>query len=250
MKIDLNCDLGESYGAYKIGSDDMIIPLITSANVACGFHAGDPLVMDRTVSLCAKNGVAVGAHPGYPDLMGFGRRRIDASPKEVEAYVTYQLGSLSAFCAKHNVKLSYVKPHGALYNTAVKDEACAAAIAGAVKAFGSDVKLLAPFGSQMIIQAQRLGLDCACEVFADRAYNPDGSLVSRTLPNSMITDENDAVERVLGMILNGEVKACDGSYIKIKADSVCVHGDGEKALTFVKRLRDAFDKNGIEIKHF
>ncbi|MDD6729269.1 MAG: LamB/YcsF family protein [Eubacteriales bacterium] len=250
MKIDLNSDLGESFGAYKIGNDENIIPLISSANIACGYHAGDPLVMDKTLSLCKDNGVSVGVHPGFPDLMGFGRRQLNASPKEVEAYILYQVGAISGFCKKYGLKINHVKPHGALYNMAVKDEKYAAAIVTAVKEFDSSIKLLAPFGSQMVMQAEKQGLPYACEVFADRAYEPDGSLVARTKEGAMITDEDEAVSRVLGMILKGEVTAIDGSVIKIKADSVCVHGDGEKALAFVQKLRTAFAENNITITHF
>lgn len=248
MKIDLNSDLGESFGAYKIGNDEKIIPLITSANIACGYHAGDPIVMDKTLSLCKENGTSVGAHPGFPDLMGFGRRQLNASPKEVEAYVTYQIGALDAFCRKYSLRLNHVKPHGALYNMAVKNEDYAIAIVNAVKNFDSSIKLLAPFGSQMIVQAEKQGLDFACEIFADRAYESDGSLVARTKEGAMITDENEAVERVLTMITDGRVKTISGEIISIKADSVCVHGDGAKALAFVERLRGAFAKNNISVE--
>lgn len=248
MKIDLNSDLGESFGAYKIGNDENIIPLITSANIACGYHAGDPLVMDKTLLLCKENGTSIGAHPGFPDLMGFGRRQLNASPKEVEAYVTYQIGALDAFCRKYGLRINHVKPHGALYNMAVKNEDYAIAIVNAVKNFDSSIKLLAPFGSQMIIQAEKQGLDFACEIFADRAYESDGSLVARTKEGAMITDENEAVERVLTMITDGSVKAINGDIISIKADSVCVHGDGAKALAFVEKLRTAFAENGIYVE--
>lgn len=248
MKIDLNSDLGESFGAYKIGNDENIIPLITSANIACGYHAGDPLVMDKTLLLCKENGTSIGAHPGFPDLMGFGRRQLNASPKEVEAYVTYQIGALDAFCRKYGLRMNHVKPHGALYNMAVKNEDYAIAIVNAVKNFDSSIKLLAPFGSQMIIQAEKQGLDFACEIFADRAYESDGSLVARTKEGAMITDENEAVERVLTMITDGSVKAINGDIINIKADSVCVHGDGAKALAFVEKLRTAFAENGIYVE--
>lgn len=248
MKIDLNSDLGESFGAYKIGNDENIIPLITSANIACGYHAGDPLVMDKTISLCKENGTSIGAHPGFPDLMGFGRRQLNASPKEVEAYVTYQIGALDAFCRKYELRMNHVKPHGALYNMAVKNEDYAIAIVNAVKNYDSSIKLLAPFGSQMIVQAEKQGLDFACEIFADRAYESDGSLVARTKKGAMITDENEAVERVLTMITDGRVKAINGEIISIKADSVCVHGDGAKALAFVEKLRNAFAENGISVE--
>lgn len=248
MKIDLNCDLGESFGAYRIGNDEKIIPLISSANIACGFHAGDPLVMERTVALCKEYGVSVGAHPGFPDLMGFGRRLLNASPDEVGAYVLYQLGALNAICRKYDLRINHVKPHGALYNMAVKDEKYAEAIVKAVISFDGNIKLLAPFGSQMILQARKYELPYACEVFADRAYEPDGSLVARRKAGAMITDETEAVDRVIGMIRKGEVRAIDGTMVKLKADSVCVHGDGVKALAFVSTLRDAFEKNDILVK--
>ena len=246
-KIDLNSDLGESFGAYKIGMDDAVIPLISSANVACGFHAGDPLVMDKTVALCKSTDTAIGAHPGYPDLVGFGRRNLAASPAEVKAMVTYQIGALDAFCKSAGIKMQHVKPHGAMYNMAAKDEALAKAICEAIYAYDKDLILMGLAGSQMLVQAKSMGLKCAAEVFADRAYEEDGTLVARSKPGAMIHDEEEAVSRVIRMIKEGKVTAITGKDVDITADSVCVHGDGPKALAFVGKLRDAFAANGIEI---
>jgi len=246
-KIDLNSDLGESFGAYKIGMDDAVIPLISSANVACGFHAGDPLVMDKTVALCKATGTAIGAHPGYPDLVGFGRRNLAASPAEVKSMVTYQIGALDAFCKAAGIKLQHVKPHGAMYNMAAKDEALAKAICQAIYEYDKELILMGLAGSQMLVQAKAMGLKCAAEVFADRAYEEDGTLVARSKPGAMIHDEEEAVSRVIRMIKESKVTAITGKDVAITADSVCVHGDGPKALAFVAKLRDAFAAEGIQI---
>ncbi|MDD6877888.1 MAG: LamB/YcsF family protein, partial [Clostridiaceae bacterium] len=195
-KVDLNCDLGESFGAYTIGLDARVIPHISSANVACGYHAGDPAVMRKTVAMAARAGVAVGAHPGFPDLVGFGRRNMTVSPDEAYEYMLYQLGALSAFAKAAGVRLQHVKPHGALYNMAGKDAALAAAIARAIYDFDPSLILLGLSGSAMLTEGEKLGLRCAKEVFADRGYNEDGSLVNRKLPGAMITDEDLAIERV------------------------------------------------------
>lgn len=246
--IDLNSDLGESFGAYKIGMDEQVIPLISCANIACGFHAGDPAVMSKTVEICKANGTHIGAHPGFPDLQGFGRRNMAVSPADVKAFVTYQIGALDAFCRSKGVKLEHVKPHGALYNMAAKDEKIAQAICSAVYEYNSNLILLALSGSQMIKKAAEIGLPWASEVFADRAYEDDGSLVARTKPGAMITDEDEAVERVIGMIKCGSVRTISGKEINIAAHSVCVHGDSEKALLFVQKLRAAFAQADIAVK--
>ena len=247
LKIDMNCDMAESYGAYKLGSDAEIMPHITSANLACGFHASDPLIMAKTVESCKIAGVAVGAHPGYPDLQGFGRRNMVIPPQEVKAMVMYQIGALDAFCRANGVKMQHVKPHGAMYNMAVKDHALAIAVAEAVAAVDPGLILLAPAESQMQIAAQEVGIPFAREVFADRAYEEDGSLVARSKPGAMITDENEAVARVLRMVKEGRVTTITGRDIDIQADSVCVHGDGAKALLFVQKLRAALIAEGVEI---
>ena len=247
-KIDLNCDLGESYGTYRLGMDGQIIPLISSANVACGFHAGDFNTMAKTVGLCKESGVSIGAHPGFPDLQGFGRRNMSLSPAEVQNLITYQIGALAAFCRSAGVRLRHVKPHGALYNMAAKDPALARAICQGVYDFDSSLILLGLSGSEMLRQAREIGLPCAAEVFADRAYEEDGTLVPRGKPEAMITDEEEAVRRVIGMILNHRVQAITGKEIEICPDSVCVHGDGEKALLFVKKIRSALESAGITIQ--
>lgn len=247
-KIDLNCDLGESYGTYRLGMDGQIIPLISSANVACGFHAGDFNTMAKTVGLCKESGVSIGAHPGFPDLQGFGRRNMSLSPAEVQNLITYQIGALAAFCRSAGVRLRHVKPHGALYNMAAKDPALARAICQGVYDFDSSLILLGLSGSEMLRQAREIGLPCAAEVFADRAYEEDGTLVPRGKPGAMITDEEEAVRRVIGMILNHRVQAITGKEIEICPDSVCVHGDSEKALLFVKKIRSALESAGITIQ--
>ncbi len=247
VRVDLNSDLGESFGSYKIGEDDQIIPLITSANVACGYHASDPVVMERTVALAGKAGIGIGAHPGFPDLMGFGRRNLAVSPAEAKAYVTYQLGALYGFCESQGLKIQHVKPHGALYNMAAKDYELAKAICQAIKDFDSSLIVLALSGGELAHAAMDLGLPTALEVFADRAYEEDGSLVNRRKPGAVITDEAEAVRRVVRMVKEKKVTAITGKDIDIQADSVCVHGDGEKALEFVRGLRKTLTEEGVEI---
>ena len=247
IKVDLNCDLGESFGAYKMGMDDKVIPLISSCNIACGYHASDPMVMQKTVAMAKEAGIGIGAHPGYPDLMGFGRRNMNVSPKEAAAYVTYQLGALYAFAKAAGVKLQHVKPHGALYNMAGKDYKLALEIAEAVQDFDSSLILMGLAGSESVIAAQDIGLPVAREVFADRAYMPDGSLVPRNREGAVIHDEELAISRVIRMVKEHKVTAIDGKDIEIVPDSICVHGDNEKALVFVTRIREALEAEGIEI---
>ena len=247
VKIDLNCDLGESFGAYTIGMDDKVIPLISSCNIACGYHASDPLVMKKTVEMAAKAGIGIGAHPGFPDLMGFGRRNMNVSPAEASAYVTYQLGALYAFARSAGVKLQHVKPHGALYNMAGKNYDLALAIAKAVQAFDPSLILMGLAGSQSVKAAQDIGLPVANEVFADRAYMPDGSLMPRTMEGAVIHDEKLAISRVVRMVMEHKVTACDGTDIEIIPDSVCVHGDNVKALAFVTEIRKALEAEGVTI---
>ncbi|MGN1203296.1 MAG: 5-oxoprolinase subunit PxpA [Eubacterium sp.] len=241
-KVDLNCDLGE--GA-KLDSE--IIPLISSANVACGFHAGDSEIMDATVELCKTSNVSVGAHPGYPDKENFGRTNLDVTPKQVYDYTLYQLGALSAIAKAKGVKLRHVKPHGAMYNMAAKSKELSDAVVDAVSDFDSSLILLALSGSQMIISAKEKGIKYASEVFADRAYEADGTLRSRSLDGAMIEDENEAIQRVVRMIKEGKVKAYTGEDVELEAHSVCVHGDGIKALEFVKALNKAFNDNDIRV---
>ena len=247
MRVDLNSDVGESFGRYKIGMDERLIPLISSANAACGFHAADPVVMEKTVRLAADAGVQIGAHPGLPDLMGFGRRNLSLSAEEARAYTLYQLGALAAFLHPYGVKLQHVKPHGALYNMAAKDSALAESICAAIRDFDSGLIVLALSGGELYRAAKKLGLRTAAEVFADRAYEADGSLVSRRKEGALIQDEELAVRRVVCMVKEGKVKSIAGKDIPIRADSICVHGDGEKALLFVERIRRALSEEGIEI---
>ncbi len=247
-QVDLNCDLGESFGAYKIGMDEQILPLISSANIACGFHAADPMVMERTTVLAAANGIGMGAHPGFPDLQGFGRREMKLSPAEVKALIVYQIGALSAFVKAAGGSLQHVKAHGALYNMAGKDEKLAMAICEGIKAVDGSLIVLGQSGSRMEEAAKKLGLPFAKEVFADRAYEEDGSLVARSKSGAMIEDEEEAVNRVIRMIKEGKVRTVTGKEISIQADSVCVHGDGEKALRFVEKIRKALLAEGIAIK--
>lgn len=247
FRVDLNCDLGESFGSYTIGNDDQVIPLITSANVACGYHASDPVVMDQTLSMAKEAGIRIGAHPGFPDLMGFGRRNLSVSPTEAKAYVLYQLGALDAFCRVHGMKMQHVKPHGALYNMAAKDYELSRAICEGIREFDPQLIVLALSGGELARAARDMGLRTALEVFADRAYEEDGSLVNRRKAGAMITDEDLAVARVVRMVKEKKVTAITGKDIPIQADSVCVHGDGAKALVFVEKIRRALTEEGVEI---
>ena len=246
-KVDLNSDLGESFGRYTLGMDADILQLVSSANVACGYHASDPLVMNKTIAMAKETGVRVGAHPGFPDLMGFGRRNMDVSPAEAKAYTLYQLGALDAFCKAHGVKIQHVKPHGAMYNMAGKDYALSKAICEAIYEYDKDLIVMALSGGELVHAAEDMGLKVAREVFADRAYEEDGSLVNRRKEGAMITDENEAIARVVRMIKEQKVTAITGKDIPIKADSVCVHGDGVKALAFVKKIRETLTAEGVEI---
>ncbi len=246
-RVDLNCDLGESFGAYVMGMDDKVIPFITSANVACGYHASDPVVMEKTVGLCKTHNVSVGAHPGFPDLMGFGRREMRLTPAEAKAYMLYQIGALDGFCRAAGLKLNHVKPHGALYNMAARDTALARAICQAIREYDRTLVLLALAGSEMVRTAQEMGLPVAQEVFADRGYEEDGSLVSRQKPGAMITDGEEAIARVVRMVTEGKVRAVTGRDIPVRADSVCIHGDGEHALAFAQRIREALTSSGVRL---
>ena len=248
--IDLNCDLGESFGAYKIGKDEEVLSFISSANIACGFHAGDPHVINQTVQLAKKYGVAIGAHPGFQDLVGFGRRAMAVSPKDVYDLVLYQIGALAAFCKAHEVKLSHVKPHGALYNMAAVDTNLAEAIAKAVSIFDPTLSLYGLAGSKLIEAGEKYGLHTVSEVFADRTYQPDGTLTPRTRGDAVIHDSYVAIKQVLQMVKEQTVQTTTGEIIPIKADSICVHGDNDHALQFVQELRLALTNESITIKAF
>lgn len=246
--VDLNCDLGESFGAYTMGMDAEVIPKVTSVNVACGYHAGDPLIMEKTVALAKQHGAAIGAHPGFPDLMGFGRRQMVVTPEEAGAYVKYQVGALMAFAKGHGLRLQHVKPHGALYNMAAKDEKLAEGICKAIYSIDTELIFMGLAGSVMLEAAERIGLKTASEVFADRAYNDDGSLVARSKPGAVIHDPEAAVARAVKMAKEGKVISINGKEIDIRADSICVHGDNPKAIETVIKLRNALIEQGVEVK--
>ena len=247
-RVDLNSDLGESFGRYTLGLDEQVIPLVTSVNVACGMHAGDPVVMRRTVKLAAEAGIAVGAHPGYPDLQGFGRRNMALSPDEGYAYVLYQVGALAAFCRAEGVKLAHVKPHGQLYNRAAVDEPFAQAIAQAVADFNPDITLVALAGGELARAGKAAGLHVAQEFFADRNYTDEGLLVSRKLPDAVITDEDFAVARVVRAVKEGTIESASGKLITVKPDTICIHGDNVHALEFAGKIRTALTEAGVEVK--
>ncbi|MDE3154889.1 MAG: LamB/YcsF family protein [Acidobacteriota bacterium] len=248
MRIDINSDMGESFGVYTLGNDAALMASITSANVACGFHAGDPSVMRRTVRLAREAGVSVGAHPGFPDLVGFGRRDLHVTPQEAEDFILYQIGAMAAACAAEGMRLQHVKPHGALFNMAVRDAALAGAIARAVAAFDRSLILFGLPGSQILEAGRREGLRVASEVFADRAYEPDGSLASRRTPGAVIHDPQAVVARAVRMVTEGMVVATDGSIVRLAADTICVHGDTPGSDELAARLRDGLQKAGVHVK--
>ena len=247
-RVDLNCDMGESFGAYRIGADDEVFPFITSANVACGYHGGDPGVMRTTLARAQRDGVAVGAHPGFQDLIGFGRRNMDASPQEVYDLVVYQVGALMGFARAAKMELQHVKAHGALYNMAVAKPELAAAIARAVRDVDRQLVLFGLPGSHLITEGESAGLTTAGEAFADRNYMSDGSLVSRKRPDAQVHDADEAVRRAIRMVREGIVTPVDGDDIRIKVDTICIHGDGPHAAEFARRLRTSFESAGIAVK--
>jgi 5-oxoprolinase (ATP-hydrolysing) subunit A len=236
MKIDLNCDLGESFGTYTIGQDEEMMKFVSSVNVACGFHAGDPLVMKQTVTNALNHNLKIGAHPGLPDLQGFGRRMIHVTPEEAYALVQYQIGALLAFVKAQGGMLSHVKPHGALYNMAAKDSGLATSIAEAVYELDPGLTLFGLSQSELTKAGEEIGLRVAHEVFADRTYQSDGSLTPRSLPNAVLHDENEVEKQVLRMVEKQEVVTTDGEVLSIKADTICLHGDNTAALNLAKRL--------------
>lgn len=249
-RVDLNCDLGESFGNYHLGLDREVLNYVTSANVACGWHAGDPLIMDETVALCKDKGVALGAHPGYPDLMGFGRRAMKISPAEAKAYMLYQVGALDAFAKLHGMKLQHMKLHGAFYNVACVEPVLADAVLDGVASLGQGLKVMALSGSYMAEEAERRGIPVIQEVFADRGYTDKGTLVPRDEVGAFIKDPQEALERVLGMVMDGQVKTSTGSKIPIVADSICLHGDNPEALVFAQHIRKGLEKEGVRVCNF
>ena len=247
ISVDLNSDLGESFGSYVIGCDEEILKYVSSANIACGWHAGDPVIMEKTVKIAKKNGTAIGAHPSYPDLMGFGRRKMALTFEELKAYTKYQLGAFWAFAKSNDMEIAHIKAHGAMYNDAGADYNNAKAIAEAVYEVDKNIAFMALNGSQMVKAAEGTGLRVISEVFADRAYEDDGSLMARSKPGSMIEDEDICIARVIKMVKEGVIEAASGKIIKVKADSVCVHGDNPHALVFVKKIVDSLGAEGIKI---
>lgn len=243
--VDLNCDLGESFGAYRLGRDEEIVPLVTSVNIACGFHAGDPGTMRRTVRLAMDRQAAIGAHPGLPDLNGFGRRNMDISPQEAYELVVYQVGALDGFVRSEGGVMRHVKPHGALYNMAARDPALAEAVAEAIYRVNPALILFGLSGSELIRAGKKTGLATASEVFADRTYQADGSLTPRSEPDALIADPERAAMQVLRMVKEGTVRSRQGTDVPILAQTVCIHGDGKDAPLFAGRLRSALQAAGI-----
>ncbi|WP_316818828.1 5-oxoprolinase subunit PxpA [Pedobacter nyackensis] len=248
LMVDLNCDMGESYGAYQIGNDEAIFPYITSANIACGFHAGDAAVMKKTVKLALKYNVAIGAHPGLPDLQGFGRREMALSAEEAYDMVVYQIGALNGFVHSEGGLLRHVKPHGAFYNMAAANANLAEAIAEAVYKVNPMLVLYGLSGSELIKAGHKIGLRVANEVFADRTYQDDGSLTSRKLPNALITSEDHAMAQSLRMVKEGLVTSTRGIDLVIKADTICLHGDGEHAATFAAKIHTLLKEENIGLQ--
>lgn len=248
MFIDLNCDMGESYGAGRTGNDDALMPLVTSANIACGYHGGDPGTMHHAVRLAQQHGVSIGAHPAYPDLQGFGRRPMQLSAQEVYDIVLYQVGALEAYTRAGGGKLHHVKPHGALYNQASTDEELASAIATAVFYFDKSLILFGPPGSELEKSATRLGIPFCGEAFADRTYQPDGSLTPRALPNALIRDTVQCLQQVWQILEKGTVTATDGSIVPMNAGTICIHGDGLHAVEFARAIRQSLTEKGVRLQ--
>ena len=244
-RVDFNSDIGESFGSYKMGLDEEVIGCISSANIACGFHAGDPGWMRHTVGLAEKNGVGIGAHPAFPDLRGFGRRNMVVDPQEARDDVVYQIGALTAFTK--GKRLQHVKPHGAMYNMAVKDEVLARAICEAILEVDQRLILLALSGSRWIEIAEEMGLRVAREVFADRALMPDGTLAPRSRPGAVLHDADRIAERTLRMVTEGTVEAVDGSEVEVVADSICLHGDTPGAVAMARAVRDTLEGAGVQV---
>jgi len=248
--IDLNADAGESFGRWKLGHDEELFPLLSSVNLATGFHAGDPRVMLKSVRLAKKHGVAVGAHPGFPDLVGFGRRDLAATPEEAYTDVLYQIGALSAFLKIEGLPLHHVKPHGALYLKMLRDEELAQAVAQAVKDYDPELPLVLLGGTLMEEAAQKVGVRYVREAFPDRAYLSDGRLAPRSMEGALIRDPEKAAERAVQMVTEGEIEALDGGRVKVKAETLCVHGDNPEAVAIARAVREALVAHGVKIQAF
>jgi UPF0271 protein len=246
--VDLNCDMGESFGAWKMGNDAALMDHVSSVNIACGFHAGDPSTIRATIETAIEKGVAIGAHPSFPDLQGFGRRQMSLSPQEIYDIVLYQVAALKGICEACGGKLHHVKPHGALYNQAAKSKEMSRAIAEAVKSINSGIIFYGGSRSELITEAENIGLRTASEVFADRMYQSDGSLTPRGQSHALISDSQAAIDQAVQMIEKGTVKTLDGDELPIKAETICLHGDGEHALEFAIAIRHAFEERGVEVR--
>jgi UPF0271 protein len=246
MRIDINCDMGESFGPYRMGEDEQIIRHITSASIACGFHAGDPTVMARTVELAREHGVAVGAHPGYPDLIGFGRRNLETEPGQIRHDLLYQMGALSGFARALGVGMQHVKPHGALYNLAARDERAAAEVIDAVLSFDPELVLFVLAGSLLEEMAGGRGLRVAREIFPDRAYLSNGQLAPRSMAGAVIHDLDAVCSRLLKLLDSGRMECIDGGEIPLQADTLCVHGDTPGAWRIAASIRQLLEENGHE----
>lgn len=249
-KIDLNCDMGESFGAWQMGNDAALMDYVSSVNIACGFHAGDATTIRKTVKNALKKNVAIGAHPSFPDLQGFGRREMKMSVEEVFDIVLYQISAVKGICESLGAKLHHVKPHGALYNQAAREKELAKAIAEAVKSLDKNLIFYGLSNSFLISEAEKIGLKTASEVFADRTYQTNGNLTARSEPNALVKDLDQAIAQVLQMINEQTVTATNGEKVSIKADTICIHGDGENALKFAKNINERLKENGVETSAF
>ena len=247
--VDLNSDLGESFGAWIMGMDEDVMSHISSSNIACGWHGGDSEVMLRTVRAAKAKNVAIGAHPGYPDLVGFGRRNMTCTPDELYAYTIYQVGALMGVCISEGLELQHVKPHGAMYNQAAKDPKLAAAITKAIKSLGGGIILMGLAGSAFETAATELGVPFAAEAFADRGYMADGSLVPRDKPGAFIHDPDEAAARMLKLVREGTIETPDGQVLKLKAHSICMHGDSPEAVKMAEVVKATLEKNGVAVKN-
>ena len=250
MKIDLNCDTGESFGTYRLGEDELVMPMVTSVNIACGFHASDPSNIWKSIKLAKKYNVAVGAHPSFPDLVGFGRRVMNLSPDEIKADMIYQIGAMKGFCQAEGIVLQHVKAHGALYNVAEKDVSAATAIAEAIKAVDEKLVMVCMTNSAMVEAAKAVGIRYVEEFFADRAYTKEGNLVSRKLDGAVIHDENMIADRVMKMIKDKSVTSIEGNDIKLDAQTICVHGDTAGAVAIIKKISDRLKAEGVQTEAF
>nr|WP_269473946.1 5-oxoprolinase subunit PxpA [Athalassotoga saccharophila] len=244
--MDLNCDAGEGFGIYNFGVDKALFEYVTSVNIACGFHAGDPVTIGKTVEMAIQKGLCIGAHPSFPDLMGFGRREMNLSFEEIRDYVMYQIGGLYAFAKSKKARITHVKPHGAMYNMAFKDEKIARGIAEAIYLFDPSLVVVSLPESKLLSIASDYGLKTAREGFADRNYNDDGTLLSRKYPNAVIEDPEEIASRTLSMV-DGKIRSISGMEINIKVETICIHSDSPNAVSIAKRVREEFAKHGIEV---